>query len=87
MSIVKLKYTGGRSQVKASWVRREYIFNKANDYTADVPSELAKELLIAGGYRVVPTISDEVATEVASAAKVVEEKPKIVKIKKKKGAK
>lgn len=53
---MRLKYTGGRSMMKAHWQRKSYVFKIENDYTVDVPDELGKELLMVGKYEVVPII-------------------------------
>ncbi len=61
MDLVRIKYTGGMSKVKANWTRVLYTFNKENDFTLDVPDKLAKELLITGNYKVIPlTIPEQV---------------------------
>ena len=36
--------------MKAVYNRKRYIFNRANDFIAEVPAELAKELLVTGQY-------------------------------------
>ena len=50
MEMIVLRYNGGRSMMKAVYNRKRYIFNKANDFIAEVPAELAKELLVTGQY-------------------------------------
>ncbi len=50
MNFIKIKYVGGRKQVKANWTRKSYIFNEANGFTLDIPDKLVRELLTTGNY-------------------------------------
>ena len=47
---VLLHYKGGRTQATPSYNRKKYVFNKSNDYIAEVPMDLAKQLLLTGEY-------------------------------------
>jgi hypothetical protein len=96
MTLVRIKYIGGMSKVKANWTRKLYSFNKHNDFTLDVPDELAKDLLITGNYKVIPLTIPEQVHNIGIVEPMVEEEveeeKEIIPVKKhagrpKKGAK